>query len=261
MKSLPRRRAAILSVAVLVAASVSLVGCASTDPATVVNAAATGAREASASELTMRIAVGSEVVEFTGTFSGDGRYGRMDVSAVDPSMSEALMIDGKYFYRMDGLPQGKRWLVMTQEEVSPGVDPAAAVADPADALALLEATAEGVEELGEKDLRGDTVKGYRVTVDRDAALAARVADGTFTDAAAEEQRSTLPEEFPVDVWIDPDGLPAEMAFSLQVDSPGDGPVEVTLTMSFLSWDAELDLSEPPASEVITLAELTGADRS
>ena len=63
--------------------------------------------------------------------------------------------------------------------------------------------------------------------------------------------------FPMDVWIDDDGLPRR--FTMDLTIPGTG--SVSMRMDFSDYGRAVDVSAPPASETMSMQELQslGAD--
>ena len=63
--------------------------------------------------------------------------------------------------------------------------------------------------------------------------------------------------FPMDVWIDGDGLPRR--FTMELKIPGAG--SVAMRMDFTDYGRSVDVSAPPASETISMQQLQslGAD--
>jgi hypothetical protein len=69
----------------------------------------------------------------------------------------------------------------------------------------------------------------------------------------EEQIGT--SELPVEVWIDPDGLPARLRYEVSVSADGSDTTTVVV-MDFFDWGADVVVEPPPADEVTDIAELT-----
>ncbi len=119
---------------------------------------------------------------------------------------------------------------------------------------LAEANAE-LEELGTEDLRGVSTTHIRALVDGEGLAATMSADER---AAFEEQLGTTPEaKFPMDFWIDGDGLLHRYMIDLSdpelLAASGDGDEIESLTMTFDMWDhgTDLGITPPPADQVVT----------
>lgn len=113
--------------------------------------------------------------------------------------------------------------------------------DPTSSLAMLKATSEDIEDLGEEDVRGETTTHYRAVVD--VRKAYEDADAVTDPARFEAFLDTFgQEELPLDVWIDGDGRVRRMTYA----QPLPGGDEVTSTMELYDFgvDERVELPDP-----------------
>lgn len=129
--------------------------------------------------------------------------------------------------------------------------------------------AGGAEVVGPEQVRGVATTHYRATVDledairsapenqRDALRQAMASFGTGTDLDA--------FEFPVEVWIDDEGLPrrTRMAFDLGgVGHGGEIPAgaNMSFTMETFDFGTAVDIQPPPADQVTDMSNLIDLTR-
>lgn len=128
--------------------------------------------------------------------------------------------------------------------------------DPRQGLAVLSGVADdGVQELGEEEVRGAETTRYRARIDlRKAAEES----GAITDRQAFERfvDSMGTETVRVEVWIDDDNQVRRMRMPLPMpEETGDG--EVTMTVEYYDFGAEVDVTEPPTDDVVDFSEVLG----
>lgn len=167
------------------------------------------------------------------------------------------LVDGNFMYMRGGmftqgidLPEGT-WLKADLQEFADaqGIDLAqaqqAGTNDPRQQLAMLKGVSEdGVEELGEEEVRGARTTHYRAEVDLERALEE---SGAVIDREDFERYvDSLPfDSTTVDLWIDGDDRVRRMVMEMPV--PEGGNATIAMTMEFYDFGAELDL-EPPRAE-------------
>jgi hypothetical protein len=130
---------------------------------------------------------------------------------------------------LSSLLDGKAWVKLDLESLGQGADNATggglAQADPGGVLELLRDIGE-VETIGPETLRGVPTTHYRGTIDT--------------------------ADMPVDVWVDGDGQTRKVAATL--DQAG---IKVDTEVEYYDFGVELDLSAPPADEVLDFTDIFG----
>lgn len=126
---------------------------------------------------------------------------------------------------------------------------------PSDFLAALEDADAQVEEVGSEEVRGEPTTHYKVVLDIEA-LAAE---------ATPEERAELdellgqgaPSEFPMDVWLDGDGLLRRFTMAIDASDMEDAAELESATLTFEIWDygADIVIVPPPANQVVDGASL------
>jgi hypothetical protein len=149
------------------------------------------------------------------------------------------------------LPPGKEWVAV---EPYLGHDPGTDVVGSADAqqtLRSLEACGGDVEELGEETIRGVATTHYRGTIERDK-LESKLRGEGKADVAELVDRAYRGggSSFPVEVWIDEDGLVRRVRQEMPVAGE-DGATDLTMDMRVELYDfgAEPDIDLPPQDRV------------
>lgn len=109
-------------------------------------------------------------------------------------------------------------------------------------LDSLQGASDDVEVLGREDIRGVSTTRIRATIDPKKALDALEGDDrqAFEDLLASQP---LPDSYPMQVWIDDDGLPRQIEMAVTMDQDGTS-IDMRMTMEFYDFGADLDLDEP-----------------
>lgn len=205
-------------------------------------------------------------VELTGEGASDYTTGRtrmrLDVGEQSPSGEpiEFVSEGARFFVAASSLglplPDGVRWLALdldTAEQEGAAAPPGLAFlesgADPTAALEVLRGATGDIEVVGEEEVRGVATTHYRTMVERD--LAALAADPAVAERL---ETSELPPAYPVDVWIDDEGLPLRVEFAPAGDS---GPASDQFTLDFFDYGEDVGIEIPDAAEVLDLQELFG----
>lgn len=218
-------------------------------------------------------------VEMTGegAFDSNGKRGRMtfDMSQIAQAAGGAdigeaeLVVDGPVLYmRFPFLrqvqPDLKPWIRIDLRRVGPaqGLDLAGLQqlnqSDPSQALAYLRAASDGVEEVGEEEVRGVETTHYRMTVDL-----REVAKQTPEQKENIERAIELMgvEKIPTEAWVDAEGLVRRMKLEyprIQL-APGSAKKgDMTMSMELFDFGVEVDADPPPKNQVTDIGELLGA---
>lgn len=133
---------------------------------------------------------------------------------------------------------------------------------PNDPTAYLESLsdAEGsVEVLGREDVRGFDTTHYRVTV-----------DAGYLESLSDEERAELEaqgplpvEEFPLELWVDDDGLVHRMRIEVlgdavaETDEDLEGFESMTMVFDYFDFGQSVTIEPPPADQVTPIDELSG----
>jgi hypothetical protein len=189
--------------------------------------------------------------------------------AGDPALFRGEMIQkGLVMYMrmpfmMRELPGGKDWIKIDLGAAgkATGIDltqlqQAGGSTDPSQFLQYLRGAGR-VEERGEEEVRGTRTTRYHAIV--------KMQD--VVENAPEEQREALQEtmdnlerqletdELPVDVWIDEDGRCRRMKQAYGMSVPGQGRMQMAITIEFFDFGTDISVKLPAASEVASLADL------
>ncbi len=149
------------------------------------------------------------------------------------------------------------WVSMPAEEGSDLAEMGSEAA-PSNPSSFLEAfsKAEGtVEELGTEEIRGISTTHFRVTVEEgwQEALSPE-------ELAELEEQGGLPDEsFPLDLWVDGDGLVQRMAITGEETDDATGTTGVmTMIFDFFDFGQSVTIEPPPADQVTSMEELEQA---
>lgn len=126
--------------------------------------------------------------------------------------------------------------------------------DPRQGLAVLTGVVDGgVQKLGEEDVRGTKTTRYRVRIDLEKAAeeSAAIIDREAFDRFVE---STGSDTVRVEVWIDDDNQVRRLRMPFpRPKEAGNG--EALLTLEYYDFGEGVEVSEPPAGEIVDFGEL------
>ena len=163
---------------------------------------------------------------------------------------EIRMVDGTMYMNMgallgsraDSVLHGRDWV---------SVDVAAmggqsSTQNPADMLQALRGAGD-VRLVGHEEIDGTETDHYRADIDVQKAM--EKVPAKDRDLAA-RGLSDLGSSFPIDVWIDHDGLPRR--FALDIEIPGQGSVRESIDYS--DYGADVSIEAPPADQVQSMGD-------
>lgn len=134
--------------------------------------------------------------------------------------------------------------------------------DPAQTLDYLRGAASDLVEIGDEPVGGVATTHYASTLDLTLAVELTPAGRREQVSAAVEQFRTQfgTTNFPVDVWIDEDGLPRRLRYELDLsafDASGDVPAGaiMSFTMELFDYGTDASIEAPPADLVGDLSAL------
>ena len=150
------------------------------------------------------------------------------------------------------------WISMPAEEgtdLTEGFGSGNTPTDPASYLESLSDAGGSAEVVGPEEIRGIATTRYRVPIDdtwRDQLSA--------EELAKLEAQGPLPSEsFPLDLWIDDDGLVHRMSIEVagtEVEG-GEDFESMTMTFDFFDFGQPVSIEAPPAEDVTPMDDLAG----
>lgn len=149
------------------------------------------------------------------------------------------------------------WVSMPAEEggdVTEGLGGSTAPSDPSTFLESFSEVEGTAEEVGPEDVRGISTTHYRIVIDQDWR------EQLPADELAElEEQGALPEaDFPLDLWIDGDGLVQRMAMTMTGEELGEDEFQgMTMTFDFFDFGQPVTIEPPPADQVTDMEEMGG----
>jgi hypothetical protein len=176
-----------------------------------------------------------ETGEMTVTMSGSGRPGEGEMD---------LIIDGDdvYMKMPPELGAGAGWYRMDASGVGSGVGGANQLSqDPSQFVEFLRGASEdGVQDLGTEEVRGVSTHHYKAEISFEKML-----DQARDQEAVEAMRAQLEafgdvDSFPMEVWIDEDGLPRRM--DVVMDMADIGAMDASIEM--FDYGVEVDVRPP-----------------
>jgi hypothetical protein len=265
--------------ALVAALAVAVTACGGPDPEQLVSGASGALEEAGTASFEMRVVTaGQGDTDFVAEGAQDLASGalRMDIDLGDEgNRTETLLLGTDVFLRspLFELFTGDTttWIRvdLTDQAEEQGLD-ADALLDgntgPAALLAQLDGAAGDPEELGSDEIRGTDTTHLRVTIDTGVAIE-QSSPETREQLRAYAEATGLPETYPLELWVDDDGLVRRIRSVLDVpDGPtgtgtgqdaGDDPRGLTqeTTLELFDFGVSVDLDAPTEEETVDLAEL------
>jgi hypothetical protein len=278
-----------LLIALLLAATLPLAcGGDEVSPETAVAEAATKTADTGSSRIAFEASLSGGGLPQAFEFTGEGEVDyRSRQARLTYDMSDFVSGGGQFDLIMDGavmymrfprelgakLPEGKAWVKVDLGKVGRelGIDIDELMqlnqGDPAQVLSYLRGASEGVDEVGEEEVRGVETTHYRARVDlrKSVELSTETLD-PVTRAALRESVDRLiemtgTETIPIDVWIDEEGLARRMAMAFDMRVPeATGKTHMEMSFELFDFGTAVDVEPPPAGDVIDLQQLiaTGA---
>lgn len=261
--------------AALVAAALVLVGCQGTDPVDRVGGAAQALTDAGTARFEMTVRAAGQGEEFRADGAQDLATGalqmRLDLGADGP-LTETLLLGTDVYVRsplfelFTGDPETWVRVDLAAQASEQGIDEQLLLegnTGPAALLAQLDGASQDVERLGGDTVRGVDTDHLRVTIDTAAAIEqappeTRAQLRTYAEAVG------LPARYPMDLWIDADGLVRRIRTVLDVPTgPGgegdageraDALTQETV-LELFDFGVSVDLRAPDDEQVVDLADL------
>jgi hypothetical protein len=196
----------------------------------------------------------------SGAYDWGQRLGQLTLQAPVGGQTATLteILDGSSVYIQ--LPPtaaaqaGKPWV---RVDLS-GLSQSGATSDPSQTLAVLEGSSDSVTDLGRQVIGGVQTTHYRAQVDPSKAAAS-------APAAARQALSQLPtltggSTIPVDTWIDAQGLPRQISYTVTLRQPPAGsppaaaqafPETTAATMDLSDYGVPVSVAPPPPDQVAT----------
>jgi hypothetical protein len=208
-----------------------------------------------------------------GTFTGDGAFaGKKARMSMDLSDLGGGVIQGRMdmvfanlvvYMRFPAelaqeLPPGKQWIKFDLAKLgtTQGIDLAALFdqfsgSDPSRSLELLRAADPDFRAIGSETVRGVQTTHYRGTVDLERLAAS--APANLRDTYRRVIQLSGQKTVPVDAWIDDQGRTRRVRYEQHMQ----GGSTMELTEEFYDFGAPVNVSPPPADEVIDVTQLIG----
>jgi hypothetical protein len=164
------------------------------------------------------------------------------------------MVDGVMYMGLDALLGGRRpaalagkeWVEIDTSDLGVSSDQLTNQ-NPADVLESLRGAGK-VDELGTQEIDGVETTHFRAQIDTSKALA-RLSDRQREQAGA--FLTQMGSSYPMDVWIDSDGLPRRFELNLTITGTG----SVAMRMDFSHYGEAVDVGAPPADSTISMQDL------
>jgi hypothetical protein len=179
------------------------------------------------------------------TMSGTARFSdkgiEMQATGSGAQAMEMILLGQAMYMRSPDLGTGDKWLKIDLSDPSSLFGMIGKATDPEVMFKAME-TPKKLELVGTEEVDGVETNHYRITLDPTRYLEAM----EFPAAMAE----MLPKELVTEMWVDADNLPRKFAQTTEVPAMGGGqPTTSTTEGTYSDFGTEVEIEEPPASEV------------
>jgi hypothetical protein len=252
------RRLVLLVVLAAAAGGLSSCGEEEATAAERIRSAPSATAEAGSAQVEMTMSGPGFEVESEGTMALDEERGTMTMDF--GGLSIELVFDGLVSYQRSelfgDLPGDAEWVrvdAAALNEAQSGVDLEQVQQtsnNPADMLASLEAVSEdGVEEVGDEEVRGEDATHYRASIDIVQAIedADAVTDQEQFEAFAEVYGD---EPLDVDVWLDGEGRAVRQDMGMEIQGQ-----ELDIRVELFDFGTDVDVEVPADGEWVDITEL------
>jgi hypothetical protein len=213
------------------------------------------------------VTAAGRTIPINGSGAIDMRSQRMRMSmsfpipGVGPMQTDALF-DGSTLYMhlpealAQRIPLGKSWMkidvaaLAKSNGIAPGQLTAPTQGNPADFLKALKAVGSS-RKLGTENIGGVATTHYRATIDPKKALD-QIPDKQSADALKQVLGSSGLGSIPIDAWVDRAGRVRRE--SMKFDAAG---TSMDMTVSFTRFGVPVDITPPPADQVLDAGKLLG----
>jgi hypothetical protein len=181
------------------------------------------------------------------TAEGDTVYGtagsemrmNLEMEGMGPTGDiDMLLVDDTFYMSMAGVTASGTYFEVPEDSPMMGGLTGGGSLSPADSLKAFEAGLEEVEELGQDDLGGEQVTGYRVTVDAEKAL----------DAMGTPETPGMPDTLDYEVWLDNQDRMRRMTIEL---------AGTTVTADMTNWGEDVSIEAPEPGDVVDAPPMMG----
>jgi hypothetical protein len=191
-------------------------------------------------------------------FASDDLAMSMNMTLPGEGDMAMVLLDGiMYVQTPEPLEPGKSWLKIDPNGTDPmskalgsTFDEMRKNADPRAAIDQLKDAGE-ITSQEEAELNGEQATHYTILVDFEKLVAQQ--DNPDAKKAAEMLEV---KEFPVELWVNEDGLPMRMTMDMPMSDPSSGEsVEAKIEADYTNWGEPVEIAAPPADQI---AEMPGS---
>jgi hypothetical protein len=175
---------------------------------------------------------------------------------------EAVYVNDRVFVRIPGLtkalPEHVDWLLVDADTLAEQAGPQFNAPDPGEFVTFVDAIADDAEVVGEEAVGEADTTHFRGTVDVDELPSiARPDDRVQLASYARRLKTAGIERFPLDVWVDDEGLVRRLRTEYEGYRTGGPELTLLTTVELYDFGIDATIESPPRSRVTPLDELIG----
>jgi hypothetical protein len=194
-------------------------------------------------------------VDADGVYDLEASQMQVNLDALDQDINAVM--DGQSLYLK--IPMlGSNWYKADLDSEEIASNPLTAVVeDPTKILTWLQATGSDVTKIGTEEVRGEQADHYRTTLD--LSKAAAMLDGEERKQAEEALKLLGHNEFPVDLWVNGDGLPVKLTYEMSFANSSEDMLRdasMKYAIEFFDWGQPVTV-QVPSGDVKDLEDILG----
>jgi hypothetical protein len=218
------------------------------DKAAFVDDLKAGLEASTTAKMAMHMDMGGQVIHADGDVDYTTSPPQMAMTMESPAAAgetiEMRLVDEVLYMNMGQMTNNKfvSYDLTDADSLPPGMDQLSTTMNPLAAFDSFEEGVQSVVFVGDEDVDGEEVGHYEVKVDT-----SKIEQFKELPTQAE-----LPQTVSYDLWLDDQDRMRKMTMTMDM---GGAPME--LEVGFSDWDEPVDISAPPASEVVDGSQLAG----
>jgi hypothetical protein len=241
-----------------------------TDAIQLASASKQGTEKSKSAKFTMEGAAGGQSVTATGAMAFDGANTKFSMTSTAAGQTtEMRMVDKVMYIKLPAEEQqqmgtDKAWAKISADGTDPvsqtlggALSQSAEQSDPGKMLDQISKTGRIISS-EQTELNGEQVNHYKVELD-----VAKAVD-QFTGQVPAAARDKLTEmlkgkdiKIPAELWLNKDNLPVQVTMDQgpMMQALGAPSGDAKFTMKYTDWGTQVDVTAPPADQVVDLGEL------
>jgi hypothetical protein len=241
-----------------------------TDAIQLASASKQGTEKSKSAKFTMEGSAGGQTISATGAMALEGTGTKLSMTSTSAGQTTEMRLVDKVMYlklpadQQQQMGTDKSWAKISADGTDPvsqalggALSQSAEQSDPSKMLDQISKTGRIISS-DQTELNGEQVNHYKVELDVAKAI------DQFTGQVPEATRAQLTEKLkgkdvkiPAELWLNKDNLPVQVTMDQgpMMQALGAPAGDAKFTMKYSDWGTRVDVTAPPADQVVDLGEL------